>query len=247
MEEYIRVIQALWRGETVDFTIEGKIQSIRLLNPELDLINIRDPIPLFIAASGPRAQALTAKLGAGWIDNVADIDRGAATLEQMRTAWVEAGHAGDRLTSVAWIGGAILDEGEPANSPRAMAIAGPRAAMLLHRAADTALAGYPTPVAMRPEFAEQVEAYVEYARTFEPSDAYYLANHCGHLMFVRPDERRFITADMIRKTSFTGTEREIKDWVGGLQAAGFTQVVVSIPPGQEPMIEDWGRVRRAFG
>jgi 5,10-methylenetetrahydromethanopterin reductase len=66
-------------------------------------------------------------------------------------------------------------------------------------------------------------------------------------MFVRPDERRFITADMIRKTSFTGTEREIKDWVGGLQAAGFTQVVVSIPPGQEPMIEDWGRVRRAFG
>jgi 5,10-methylenetetrahydromethanopterin reductase len=247
MEEYIRVIQALWRGETVDFTIEGKIQSIRLLNPELDLINIRDPIPLFIAASGPRARALTAKLGAGWIDNVADIDRGAATLEQMRTAWVEAGHAGDRLTSVAWIGGAILDEGEPANSPRAMAIAGPRAAMLLHRAADTALAGYPTPVAMRPEFAEQVEAYVEYARTFEPSDAYYLANHRGHLMFVRPDERRFITADMIRKTSFTGTEREIKDWVGGLQAAGFTQVVVSIPPGQEPMIEDWGRVRRAFG
>ena len=66
-------------------------------------------------------------------------------------------------------------------------------------------------------------------------------------MLVCPDERPFITADMIRKTSFTGTEREIKGRVAGLQAAGFTQVVVSIPPGQEPMIEDWGRIRRAFG
>ena len=28
--------------------------------------------------------------------------------------------------------------------------------------------------------------------------------------------------------------------------AGFAQVVVSIPPGQEHAIEDWGRIRRAF-
>jgi 5,10-methylenetetrahydromethanopterin reductase len=246
MEEYIRVIQALWRGETTDFTVEGKRQPIRYLNPELGLINIADPIPLCIAASGPRARALTAKLAAGWIDNVADVERGAATLEQMRAAWTRAGHAREALTAIAWIGGAVLDEGEPADSPRAMAIAGPRASMLLHRAADTALAGHPSPLAMRPEFAEQVEAYVAHARSFDPAGAYYLANHRGHLMFVRPDERPFITADMIRRTSFTGTEHEIKQRVGGLRDAGFAQVVVSIPPGQEHMIEDWGRIRRAF-
>jgi 5,10-methylenetetrahydromethanopterin reductase len=247
MEEYIRVVQALWRGETVDFTVEGKTRPIRLLNPELGLINITDPIPTCIAASGPRARALTAKLGAGWIDNVADVERGAATLGQMRTAWAEAGQARDKLSAIAWIGGAVLDEGEPADGPRGMAIAGPRASMLLHRAADTALAGYPAPLAMRPEFADQVEAYVAHARSFEPGKAYYLANHRGHLMFVRPDERPYITAEMIRRTSFTGTEREIKDKVAGLRDAGFDQVVISVPPGQEPMIEDWGRIRRAFG
>jgi 5,10-methylenetetrahydromethanopterin reductase len=247
MEEYIRVIQALWRGETVDFTIEGKMRPVRLLNPELGLVNIADPIPTCIAASGPRARALTAKLGAGWIDNVADVERGAATLNQMRAAWAETGRDPADLNAIAWIGGAVLDEGEPADGPRAMAIAGPRAAMLLHRAADTALADYPAPPAMRPEFAEQVDAYVAHARTFEPANAYYLANHRGHLMLVRPDERPHITAEMIRRTSFTGTEREIKEKVAGLDAAGFNQVVVSIPPGQEPMIEDWGRIRRAFG
>ena len=86
MEVYIRTIQALWRGETVEFTVEGKSRAIRYLNPELGLINIDDPIPTCIAASGPRARALTAKLGAGWIDNVADVERGAATMEQMRAA-----------------------------------------------------------------------------------------------------------------------------------------------------------------
>jgi 5,10-methylenetetrahydromethanopterin reductase len=65
-------------------------------------------------------------------------------------------------------------------------------------------------------------------------------------MFVRPDERPYITAEMIKGTTFTGTEREIKQRVGKLVDAGFAQVVISIPPGQEPMIEDWGRIRRAF-
>ena len=73
MEEYIRIIQALWRGETVEMELEGKRRPIRMLNPELGLINMHDPIPLFIAASGPRARKLTAKLGAAWIDNVADV------------------------------------------------------------------------------------------------------------------------------------------------------------------------------
>ena len=150
-------------------------------------------------------------------------ERGAATLEQMRAAWEAAGQAREALNSVAWIGGAVLEDGEPVDGPRGMALAAPRAAMLLHRAADTALAGYPAPVAMLPEFADAVEAYVEHARTFEPEDAYYLANHRGHLMFVRPDERRFITAEMIRKTSFIGTAADLTQRIGALRDAGSTR------------------------
>ena len=246
MEAYIRVIQALWRNETVVLEVEGQSKKIRYLNPDLGLINITDPIPTYIAASGPKARALTARLGAGWIDNVAEVETGAATLEKMRTEWQAAGQA-EALNAVAWIGGAVLEENEPADGPRGMAMAAPRASMLLHRAADTALAGYPTPLAMRPEFASAVEAYVAHARSFEPKDAYYLANHRGHLMFVRPDERPFITAEMIRKTTFTGTVADLTNRVGGLRDAGFNQVVFSIPPGQEHAIEDWGRIRRAFG
>ena len=56
-------------------------------------------------------------------------------------------------------------------------------------------------------------------------------------MFVRPDERRFITAEMIRRTSFIGTAADLTQRIGALADAGFDQVVFSIPPGQEHAIE----------
>src|SRR6202140_3336239 len=37
MEEFIRIVQALWRGETVEMELEGKRRPIRLLNLELGL------------------------------------------------------------------------------------------------------------------------------------------------------------------------------------------------------------------
>src|SRR4051794_1546554 len=93
MEEYIRIVQALLRDETVEAEIEGKRRLIRLLNPELGLINTRDPVPLYIAATGPRARALTAKLGAGWITTTGDVAGAAGPLREMERLWEKAGHA----------------------------------------------------------------------------------------------------------------------------------------------------------
>lgn len=242
MAEYIRVVQALWRGETVETEIEGQRRLIGFLNPELGLINLADPMPLYIAASGPRARALTVRLGAGWIDGAASVDRAVAALAVMRDAWADSPGA---LNAVAWAGGAVLAEGEPADSPRAIAQAGPRTMTLLHRAADAALGGYPDP-GLAPVFAEAVAGYVAHARSFRPQGAHYLQNHKGHLMFVRPDERPFLTAEMIRHATWTATLPELIGRVGALKEAGFSQIVFSILPGQEHAVEDWGRVRAAF-
>ena len=246
MEEYVRIIMALLRGETVEAEIERKTRLIRLLNPELGLINTRDPIPLWVAASGARARALTAKLGAGWIAAAGGLEGAVAAMADMRERWRAAGRAAQPLEAVVMTGGAILKEGEPADSPRAIAQAGPRAAMLLHQAADAALAGLPTMAPISPAVAEAVAGYVELARKFTPQGAHYLQNHRGHLMFVKPEERPFITAELIRRTTYTATEKEIKERFAALAEAGYSEIAVQIVPGQEHAIEDWGRIRRAF-
>ena len=91
LEAYIHTVYALLREETVETEIEGHRRKIRFLNPELGLINTRDPIALHVSAYGPRAQALTARLEAGWLYFVAGFDGGLRALAQMRAAWSAAG------------------------------------------------------------------------------------------------------------------------------------------------------------
>ena len=246
MEDYVRVVYGLLASETVETDIEGKRRKIRLLNPEIGLINTRDPIPLHVSAYGPRSRGLTAKLEAGWLNFVGDVGYGTRTIAEMKSAWAEAGNAADDLSAVAFACGCVLEEGEAYDSERAMAQAGPRAAVILHRAADEALAGLPNVSAIPPAAAEAVAAYVEVAKSFEPEDARYLMNHRGHLMFVKPEERAYVTAELIRETSFTATERELKQRIGDLRDAGYTQFTVQVTPGNEAAIEDWGRIKRAF-
>ena len=107
-----------------------------MLNPEIGLINTKDPIPLHISAYGPRSQALTAKLHAGWKSFISDVPGAMGALESMQASWRAAGRNVGDLYATAWTCGCVLADGEPADSPRAVAQAGPRAAVLLHRAAD---------------------------------------------------------------------------------------------------------------
>jgi 5,10-methylenetetrahydromethanopterin reductase len=245
METYIAQVYGLLRGETVDFEMEGEQRKIRFLSPELGLINTVDPIALHVSAYGPRTRALVARLEAGWIDFVGNLETGIREVEAMREEWRKAGRPLADLSATAFALGCVLEDGEPADSERAMAQAGPRAAVMLHRAADEALSGLAPGVSMPAKGAE-IEGYIAMARSFAPAEARYLENHRGHLMFVKPEERRFVTAELIRAASFTATEAEIVRRIAALSDAGYTQFTIQLVPGQESAIADWARIRRAL-
>lgn len=246
LEEYVRVVYGLLREETVETSIEGKRRKIRLLNPDAGLINTQDPVRLHISAYGPKSQALTARLGAAWKCFVADVPGALSALDSMRGSWREAGQPEGSLYTTAWTCGCLLEPGETADSPRAMRQAGPRAAVLLHRAADLDMEGWQNTCDVPADVAKEVAGYVEIARGFEPSDARYLMNHRGHFVFVKPEEQRFVSAELIRRTTFTASEQELKQRVEAMRDAGWSQIVFCITPGEERALEDFARVRRAF-
>ncbi len=246
MEEYIRVVMALLRSETVEFSVEGKRNKIAFLNPELNLINLADPVGLHISAYGPRARALTAKLRAGWLNFVGDVEGGVAAMNAMKESWAKAGNSATDLSAVAFALGCVLQGGEPLDSQRAIAQAGPRAAVLLHRAADEAMLGLPNTSPVHPSVAAPVAAYVEVAKKYEPADARWLENHRGHLMAVKDVERPYVTAELIRRTTFTGTEGDLTNRIAALRDAGYKQFTIQLIPGQEHAIEDWARIMKKF-
>ena len=119
MEEYIRVVYGLLNGETLETNVEGKRKKIRFLNPDFGLINTHDPIRLHVSAYGPKSQALTAKLNAGWKSFVSDVPGAMTALESMQQSWKAAGRSAGDLYATAWACGCVLADGEPADSPRA--------------------------------------------------------------------------------------------------------------------------------
>jgi 5,10-methylenetetrahydromethanopterin reductase len=247
MAEYIRVVYGLLAGDTVEASFEGRRSRIRFLNPEAGCINTADPIRLTVSAMGPKARRLTANLGGDWMTFTNGVEPANSQLADMQAAWAEAGRAASDLYSVHFALGCVLAEGEPADSARAIAQAGPRATVQLHRAVDEAVLGLPNTQRLPDWLADLRDRYIQAAASFEPEERdRYLVNHRGHLMFVRPEERQFITADLIRYTSWTATERELIERIGQLRDAGYNQFTVQLVPGAENAIEDWARIKAAF-
>jgi 5,10-methylenetetrahydromethanopterin reductase len=245
-ETYIDQVYALLRGEIVAFEMEGECRKIRFLNPDLGLINTSDPIPLHLSAFGPRTREIAARRAAGWINFGADVEAAIRDVEAMVETWREAGRASMDLSATLFTLGCVLDEGEPADSERAVAQAGPLAAVGLHVAADASFEEMRAGTLPQFSGADGLDGYAALAQAFEPADARYLHNHRGHLMFVKPEERPILTADLIRASSMTATEGDIREKIGTLRDAGYTQFTVQLIPGQEAALADWARIKAAF-
>jgi 5,10-methylenetetrahydromethanopterin reductase len=131
----------------------------------------------------------------------------------------------------------VLRDGEPYDSPRARAQAGPLAAVMLHALVERRLSG-----GFGPEIDSVLARYRDIYETYEPADARYLTLHRGHLLFVRPEEHPLITADLIRDFTFTGTCDALADRIRTLRDAGYRQLAIQLVPGHEGALEDWVRV-----
>ena len=234
LREYVRVVYELLGNRRVETRLEGQQRTIGFLNPDLGLIDIEHEIALHVSAMGPRSRRLVAEMGAAWCNFWANARGAVADAEDMRHAWTSAGRDVGGLYATMFAGGRVLAEGEPYDSPLAKLQAGPQAILGLHAFADSAV----TP----PRLAPLLEEYRPIYETYQPSDARYLTLHRGHMMFVRPEEERFITAELVRGLSLTGTRDELVDHVRALEAAGYRQLVINVPPGQETVLEDWRRV-----
>ncbi|HKT14618.1 MAG TPA: LLM class flavin-dependent oxidoreductase [Allosphingosinicella sp.] len=240
LSKYIEDVQTLLAGEMIELEIEGGVHKTRFLNPEPELINIKDPIPLALSAFGPKGRALVAKYGAHWIGLPTTPEREQAEMAEIRSRWAEAGREPGDLYTIANVGGCVLDDGELPDSPRAMAQAGPFAAVMFHDTVEREEFGSVLPGEF--PFPAELEAYRKVYQSYEPADARYLSNHRQHLMRIRPEEKH-ITGNIIKGFTLTGTKAELVERLKGLKECGFNQIQFIIVPGQEnEMMERWAEV-----
>ena len=227
--EDVRVIHDLLKTGEATYNTEGLSRKIRFLHRDRRFINLDGPIPFYVAANAPRARRLAGEFGDGLITSrITDPARMEAIFNDVNEGARAAGRTfpDGRIPCVSLTHICVLRPGEKLDSPRVIEMTGHWVAAALHGVAAGFASMLAIPAPARPVF----EAYADYIRRMGiPADELHLRLHQGHVIYLLPEERRFITPEAIRSTTLVGTRAEILDQIRGLEQAGINQLVINPP------------------
>jgi 5,10-methylenetetrahydromethanopterin reductase len=227
--DYLRVLRALLHGEEVDYELNGERQAIRFLHADRGFIDLEHPVPIYVAADGPLALKAAGAYGDGRVcSHNQTRARLQKSLETMRQGASAVGRSlpGDFHTA-ALTYACVLRPGESMTADRVIDEIGPMAAATLHywwelyqKDGDTST------VAQRCR--NLWDEYLAFTEKMEvPLSKRYQQVHFGHCAFLPPEERRFITEDLIRATGgLVGTPEEIIAGLREREAMGLDEVTL---------------------
>jgi 5,10-methylenetetrahydromethanopterin reductase len=229
--EYLRIVRTLLRGEEVDYTFNDRTRAIQFLHQDLRFVNLENPIPIYVAANGPRALRTAGEFGDGLISafnerpevlqyHLSLVQEGAAKADRTLP---ETFHTSTLTTSV------VLQPGEQLASDRVIDECGSQVAAAIHFVYEIyKQTGNEDgiPEAFRGIWDEYC-AFVDKMET--PQEKRYLQIHDGHCTYLVPEERRFITPETIRGVCLVGTPEEIIEQIRTAEKAGLKEITL-LPP-----------------
>jgi alkanesulfonate monooxygenase SsuD/methylene tetrahydromethanopterin reductase-like flavin-dependent oxidoreductase (luciferase family) len=227
--DYLRVLSALLHGEEVAYELDGEQHDIRFLHPDQGFIDVAHPVPIYVAADGPLALKTAGAYGDGRVcshnQTRARLQKSLETMQQ-GAAGVGRTLPGDFHTA-ALSYACVLQPGESMTSDRVIDAIGPMAAATLHywwelyqKDGDTS-----TVAARCRNLWDEYLAFTEKMET--PLAKRFQEVHLGHCAFLPPQERRFITEDLIRSTGgLVGTPDEIIAMLREREAMGLDEVTL---------------------
>lgn len=227
----IDVCRGLLRGETVEYRERGRTSQVRFFDTAHGYINVLDPVPIYVAATAPKALAVAGELGDGIITiSVLSPDMLQSALDAAAVGKEKAVVKNADWPVVTVGVSCVLRPGEGLHTPRVITRVGPRIAVALHFGYEAIKHGKTAPIYMQPFLSQEYQAYL---------DERWEEIHATHSRFLHPGEEKFITPDAIKAMSLTGTREQIIDRIKQLEAEGLTQMVISPPWGyvEESIVE----------
>lgn len=239
MRDYITMCRSLLRGEEVLYREGSRERRIRFLHQHHGYINLKDQIPIYMAANGPKALELVGELCDGLFTTMSDPDSMKRNLATVAKGAAKAGRGDQKLPVIMLATGCVLRPGESVTAPRVVKRIGPFALVTLHALWEQSAVATDLPPALRDLYARYEKEYIPTMKT--PKDHLYLEMHEGHLIYMRPGEEQFVTESLVQGFSLTGSGEEIIARLKALEAAGVTQVALQVVTDGREMIEEFSR------
>jgi 5,10-methylenetetrahydromethanopterin reductase len=222
LRTHVEVCRELLHGETVPYQEGNRSRMIRSLNPDNGIINLKDPIPIYVAASGPRTLELAGEIGDGVIlfgtvgDSLLEY-----TLSHIRRG---AERAGKRLENLYILVLTAFHFRKPGESLAELQQAvGPFVVSECNVFALSVKDPHELPADIREDLMAFKDAYVT---PNAPIETRHLDLYSGYVSEFKPAHARLVTERMIKETTLTGAPEEIRERIRRMAAMGVKQVAV---------------------
>ena len=184
---------------------------------------------------------MVGELADGWVTIGLDPEHISNSIDQIKDSAKSAGRAMDSVYTTNLTTGCVLRPGESMTSPRVLRQVGPFAILLLHTNWDEKEMKI-GPFAP-PEMALHAKRYFDehIMKMKTPLDKRYQEMHLGHLVGLRDGEEQYVTPELVRASTLTGSPGEIIDRIHELEDAGITNIALNVcgTDGRE-MIREFG-------
>ena len=220
--EYVRVLRALLRGETVDYTYNGVTRPIKMLMHEHKYMNLEPAIPLYVSGFGPRAMRVAGEYGDGLVFAIPP--RGIAVPEALqhvkegaeRVGRTLAGFRNCALTNIV-----LLEPGEAVDSERIIRLVGPNVMASFYYFFDEVHEKDIEPPAFLHKYWKR---YCDLVAEVPP-EHWHFRTHEFHYTALHPGEAELIDADLIRATCLVGTADELIAQIRELESQGLQELM----------------------
>jgi 5,10-methylenetetrahydromethanopterin reductase len=232
LRTHVEVCRGLLSGATVSYHEGERRRQIRFLDPDAGLINIRDPVPIYLAGSGPKSLELAGEIGDGVIlfgvvgDSLLEY-----TLDHIRRG---AGRAGKRLQDLYILVATAFHLTKPGESfADVQRAVGP----LVTSECNIFALSVRDPHELPADIRDSLMAFKDAYRTPNaPIETRHLDLYSGYCADFKPEHAPLVTDRMIKETTLTGSAEELQVRIRKMAAAGVNQVTIA---GDNTMIDEF--------
>ena len=188
-------------------------------------------IPLYVAANGPLGCKTAGLYGDGRVAIMEGLRQFAQSTDQVRQGALGAGRQlPDPFPQAMLVSALVVRPGETLASERVVEAIGAEVMASVHYWWEALVQTGEDPAI--PEPCRDVwDQFKDFARGLNlPIDELHRRIHGGHCTYLREEERRFVTPELIKASSpLVGTPDEIIDHLRAYEAAGLAEVVILCP------------------
>ncbi len=226
--EYLRVVRALLDGREVDYTYRGRTRRIAFLHRDRRFVNVDDRVPMYVAATLPKALRSAGAYGDGWMTTTLDPEGYAAAMQEVKAGAKEVGRILPSDFHTACITSiCVLRPGDRLTDERVINETGPMVTTTLHFTWENWRKHGRKDALIPPFFASIWDDYTRRVEGYSlPENARFRQIHDGHATFLQPDERRFVTPETISATCVVGKPDDIAARIRELEKMGVGEVVL---------------------